>query len=400
MSMRILVVAMVNSIHTVRWLQQFDDDKDKKIILFPSTFGGIKNDLKSWGRLYSLFSCFNPFKRSVIVHLPVRKINSAYQLFMHHFFGAKWRAKWLARTIRNLKPDIVHSLEFQNAGYLCLHAKKIMGDDFPTWIATNWGSDIYLFSQLKGHHDKIKSILHEADFYSAECSRDYDLAHNLGMIAKELPVIPNSGGMHLEKISSMRQNARPSQRKMLLIKGYQTIFGRALTALKALELIADKLQDFKVCIFLATPEVEIAAELIANKTGLEIDIIPMKGYLDHDEMLRLHAMARAYVGLSISDGISTSMLEAMALGAFPIQTCTSCANEWVEDGVTGLIAPCDDEKAIADMILRAMTDDALVDNAADKNWDTICKKAAYDHVQAVAKNSYQSVYDYSRQRQA
>ncbi len=40
--------------------------------------------------------------------------------------------------IRILRPDIIHSLELQNAGYLVLQAKARLGKSFPTWIATNW----------------------------------------------------------------------------------------------------------------------------------------------------------------------------------------------------------------------------------------------------------------------
>ena len=47
--------------------------------------------------------------------------------------------------------------------------------------------------------------------------------------------------------------------------------------------------------------------------------------------------ARIYVGASRSDGISTSFLEALCLGAYPIQTSTSCANEWINLGFSGSI---------------------------------------------------------------
>ena len=44
-----------------------------------------------------------------------------------------------------------------------------------------------------------------------------------------------------------------------------------------------------------------------------------------------------YIGASKSDGISTSFLEALCLGAYPIQTNTSCANEWINLGFFGSI---------------------------------------------------------------
>jgi glycosyltransferase involved in cell wall biosynthesis len=48
------------------------------------------------------------------------------------------------------------------------------------------------------------------------------------------------------------------------------------------------------------------------------------------------------VGHSLSEGISTSMLEAMAMGAIPIQTCTSCADEWIINGEAGFLVEPND----------------------------------------------------------
>lgn len=393
--MRILIVAMANSIHTARWALQFEGDKDKEIILFPSIVGGLKDDLRHWHRLYGpLFSTRQAGKRSAIVHFPIRTLNTAFHFVMDRLFGKKWRVQWLVWTIRRLKPDVIHTLEFQNAGYIALKAKRIIGKDFPVWIATNWGSDVYLYSQLKAHITPIKEILSQADFYSAECARDYTLAKNLGMTAECLPVVPNAGGLHLDDVAALRKRQIPHERNLLLVKGYQMVFGRAQTALRAIEKIAGDLKkkNVRVCVFLATEDVEIPAELLANKTGLDIEIITIKNYMAHEKVLELHAKARCYVGLSISDGISTSLLEAMSAGAFPIQTCTSCANEWIEDGVSGFIAPCDDEDTLGQLILRAMTDDDLVDRAAEINWKTISEKADFREIQTIARGFYDTAY--------
>jgi len=46
-----------------------------------------------------------------------------------------------------------------------------------------------------------------------------------------------------------------------------------------------------------------------------INIVPPT---NHAAILDLFGVARVYLGVSVTDGISTSMLEAMAMGAFPI----------------------------------------------------------------------------------
>ena len=55
------------------------------------------------------------------------------------------------------------------------------------------------------------------------------------------------------------------------------------------------------------------------------------------------------------------------MGAFPIQSCTACADEWIVQGENGFIVPPEDPHVIADAIRRAVSDDALVDHAAEVN---------------------------------
>ena len=93
----------------------------------------------------------------------------------------------------------------------------------------------------------------------------------------------------------------------------------------------------------------------------------------HEDILKLFGQARIYLGLNISDGISTSLLESMAMGAFPIQSNTSCANEWITDGKSGFIVPPEDPDIIALALRQAIMDDNLVDTAASINEETAKK---------------------------
>jgi hypothetical protein len=75
--------------------------------------------------------------------------------------------------------------------------------------------------------------------------------------------------------------------------------------------------------------------------------------------------------LSAADGISTSLLESMAMGAFPIQSNTACATEWVIDGETAFLVHPDDSDDVAKALRQALLDDALVDRAAKINMQTV-----------------------------
>jgi glycosyltransferase involved in cell wall biosynthesis len=213
----------------------------------------------------------------------------------------------------------------------------------------------------------------------------------MGLRGKVLPVVPNSSGFDVGHVQSLRQPGSTSQRRIILLKGYQHWAGRALVGLRALAHSTNILKErgYRVAISMASPDVQIAAELFQQETGIPVEIIPN---VSHDEMLRWYGRARVYIGLSISDAISTSLLEAMVMGAFPIQSCTSCADEWISDGKSGFVVPPEDPHVIADAIGKTLTDDTLVNRAAEINLQVA--KARLDHslIQPKVVQMYQDIY--------
>jgi glycosyltransferase involved in cell wall biosynthesis len=154
-----------------------------------------------------------------------------------------------------------------------------------------------------------------------------------------------------------------------MLKGYHSWAGRALVGLQALESCIDLLSGYTIAVYSVSPAVAKAGKRFEKMTGIRTKIIP-KG-TPHAEILGLHGSARLSIGLSVSDGLSTSFLEAMAMGSFPIQSWTACADEWIEDGKTGLLVPPEDPLAVAQAIRHALTDDEMVDHAAEKNYRTV-----------------------------
>lgn len=292
----------------------------------------------------------------------------------------------LASVIRKVRPDLIHSMEFQHAGYLVLRAKELFGAGFPPWLATNFGSDIYYFRRFADHNAQIRRLLQSIDLYSCECSRDIEQARELGYAGPTLPVLPNSGGFDIPHVQSLQSGERPSLRRLLVVKGYEHFAGRAMVALKVLERFAERLMDYEIILYsVGEAPYQFAKELVAQ------DVLNIKtvGYATHDEMLSYFGRARIYMGISISDAISTSVLEAMAMGAFPIQTDTSCCDEWFVDGEGGFIVPPDDFEMICARFERALEDDDLVDRAAEANWATVEKRLDAD----VVRQRIQDFYD-------
>lgn len=366
--MKILFVANVNSIHAARWIEQLSGSS-WEVGIFPATAHPIRPELLKT-------RCFDTWvnwvERNIKLNIrwPVHirgmtRLLKGVQLLCP---GGGDRAVRLARVVRQWKPDIVHSLEMQHAGYLTLDARRLCRAPFPKWIVQNWGSDIFLFQHLPGHPERIRAVLRECNYYDCECERDVRLAREFGFVGKILPVRPNGGGFDLEKIGRLRGAGLTSERKVIALKGYQGWAGRALVALAALELVFARglLGGYRLVIYSVLAEdVIIAAHLFSHRTGVPVEFIPPGS--PHDEILRLHGKARISIGLSISDGISISLLEAMMMGSFPIQSNTGAALEWIENSVSGLSVPPEDPHAVADALELALTDDQLVNEAAIRN---------------------------------
>jgi len=234
----------------------------------------------------------------------------------------------LKAAIRSFQPSLVHSLELQNAGYVTLRALSKGKPKDLKLLVTNWGSDIFWFQRFPKHKTKLQKLLQLADVYSAECERDVVLARNLGFTGQAMPVIPNSGGFSEPDFAIPR--LVPSERKTIALKGYQGWVGRAKVSLEAVREMSEELQGYKIIVYSANRSVLKLARQVAKKTGLEIKAFG-KGTMSHKQVLEMFAKSKIYVGLSESDGISTSMLEAMAMGAIPVQTSTACCDEWFGD---------------------------------------------------------------------
>jgi hypothetical protein len=238
-------------------------------------------------------------------------------------------------------------------------------------IVTNYGSDIFWFRRFPKHSQKLKALLNLADIYAAECERDIELARELGFVGTTRPVRPNAGGFSEEVLSAPLTEA--AERKTIAIKGYHGWVGRAHVAIEAISLIVSELREYRVVFYSSNLSTIRLAQKLAKRTGLDIEI-NKKGALSHEQMLDLFGRSAVYVGLSESDGISTSLLEAMAKGAVPVQTSTACFDEWFSEE-TGVAIKNIEAGEVSKGILRALELSKL-GLAARTNRETIRNKAS------------------------
>jgi len=389
--MKILFVAMHISVHTSRWLSQLENN-GWDIYLFPvhfevpqpyyeirnitlyrlSKFSKIALDhsIKVINIEYSL-----PFLYRLCNKLKIVKTNHAYQL---------------ARTIDLLRPDIVHSMEMQHAAYLTFEAKWYCRNKFPRWIYSCWGSDIYYYQQFDYHRVKIGNVLTSCDYIFTDTERDVELARKYGFAGESLGVFPGVGGYKIDEMRALVKFVRPSSRKTIAIKGYTGWVYRPFTIISALEDCLEELQGYSLAIYLPVgDEIIERAKAISQRIGTELIV---RNYGEYEDVLKLFATARISLASSISDGTPNSMLESMVMGALPIQSDTVSTGEWIENGVNGFLAGPEDVAAYARALRVALTDDDLVDRAAEENYFMLKRRIDYSIVHPQVLNAYEKVY--------
>ena len=359
----ILVIGMVDSIHFARWLNQFKDE-NIEFLVFPS---------KKFHKLHSLLISLIKQKNS---NAQFRFIGNSrflriagYIDFLNYqvpisFTTKNLRAKNISKVLKKNDVSYVHALELQGAGYLLTQIDKYLLDSSKV-IVTNWGSDIYYFKDFPEHERNIRMVLEIADFYSAECVRDYELARNYGFEGTELPCIPNAGGFEIVKA---KVDLRPPlDRKQIIIKGYGGLFGRADLAITAIPYISEKFPEYSYFIYSVTEDVLLLINNLPLEIRRKIRYLEVGKKIPQDQMMSEFRKSRIYIGCSKSDGVSTSFLEALINGTYPIQSGTSCANEWVQNGAVASIIKLELPELLHE-VTRALSNPQLIDDAATKNW--------------------------------
>ena len=105
-------------------------------------------------------------------------------------------------------------------------------------------------------------------------------------------------------------------------------------------------------------------------------------------MLDLFSKCRVLIALSESDGISTSSLEAVAMGAYLVQSDSSCIHEWLGEYKTFSSVSIVDHLTVEREVLRAIQNDELVDISYMKNKVKLDLRLNEQSISASSKSFY------------
>jgi len=340
---------MFDSIHTAHWIERFKGS-EVHFRLIPS---------KIHKRIHPKIIQLVKENQNVNLSTPLWKFSYAVHGYLDYsldklllkLFGYNYRLALLRKIVLLEKFDFIHALEIQGAGYLC---DELTIPDGSQLVVTNWGSDIYFYKNDPVHAARIEHLLSKADRYSAECIRDYKLAREFGFKGIELPVVPNSGGNY-----DLVPYLKSAKQDLVVVKTYGGVFGRGNLAIGAIEKLLAQNNTYFVYFYSVGFDNLRAVKELKNRYPLRIGFSTVHKSISHENLMDLFQRAKIYLGCSESDGISTSFLEAISNGVYPIQTSTSCADEWVSNGIHASIVGLNQDEISRELIRVASTWDSL-----------------------------------------
>lgn len=274
------------------------------------------------------------------------------------------------QLLQEIKPDVVHSFEMQSCSYPILDTMQ----KYPKikWMYSCWGSDLFYYQHQAKHQARIKMVLKRINYLHTDCERDFTIAKELGFKGKHVGIIPGGGGYDLSQYKTL--SVPFAQREIILVKGYHHLFGRALNVIKALELLKEEIKQYKIVVFGAH---KVVNDYVVNR-NLAFKVYD-RDALQNEEVLKLMGQSLIYIGNNISDGTANTLLEAIVMGAFPIQSNPgNVSAEIIEHGVNGfLIKDPENIDYIASLMIQAIENKEMLVQAQKHNKKIALEKLEY-----------------------
>ncbi len=286
-------------------------------------------------------------------------------------FGGDRRAteSWLAKVVADWRPQIVHTLGLDPAGFIFHRLRQRSADAADaTWVLQlRGGSDLSLRRHDPAQRPAITEALTGCDQILTDNRVNMKIAAELGIPTERfasIAPIPGTGGVDLTEIGQLADRAPSDRRTILWPKAYESQWSSAKPVLEALTSCWDQIQPCRVEVLNVTEDVRCWIQALPEhiRSHMTVDVrVPRR------EALGKLAGSRVLLAPSLVDGTPNVMFEAMAAGALPIVSPLETIRPIVEDRENVLFARNLWPAEISGALVTAMTDDGLVDRIAENN---------------------------------
>lgn len=313
------------------------------------------------------------------VHLigdrPVRRpwpgvcVHSPSRLLSHPKASLPLVALWARVVIRRLQPDVLHAHQIHRGGWIGL----VSG--YHPWAVTAWGSDLLLQTDRSPLHRALnRATLRQADLVLVPSAPLYRRALELDAAPGKVHLLP----WPVDTAIFCPGNDPRTLREQLGLREDEPLVlsPRALAPLYNIDVIVQAMAQVIRRIPLATllildhnPQPAYRGRLLdlIARLRLENRVRWLPPAETPSQMAALYRLADVVVSIPSSEGLSFSVLEAMACGVPVVISALPAFEGWVAHEANGLIVPVRDAAATAQAMIRLLEDAALRQAMATRN---------------------------------
>ncbi|MFT6783987.1 MAG: glycosyltransferase involved in cell wall biosynthesis [Saprospiraceae bacterium] len=255
------------------------------------------------------------------------------------------------RAIIDYKVDIIHAQWVIPGGYIGALLKKKFS--LPL-VVTSQGAEFYL-SINHPYSWFTKYTIKKTDYLLPVSEQMAKRAVKFGADPDRTMVIPNAVNTKIfnpDVVSTFRNDYGISQEAIVILTIRRLVpEKRVQDVIEAFALLKEA-HNIYLIIGGDGPEGDNLKQLVKTK-GIE-EKIRFIGYINNSELSPIYSASDIYVLSSAQEGLSLSLLEAMASGCIPVSTAFTGGDELIEDNYNGYIYDVGDSEALSIIVSGLM----------------------------------------------
>jgi glycosyltransferase involved in cell wall biosynthesis len=346
--MRVLVLADLSTIHSIRWYDALAEHFEVRVV-------SLENPLED---------------RKDFIFLPTRVESQRWKYILN--------LRRVKAAIEEFQPDLLNPHFIPNYGLL-----SALSSGGRPCVLCIWGSDLLQVPKKSWVHRRVtRWILGKMDEIIVDGRMMVPILKGFGVSESRIFVMPF--GLHEELRNAPLADLSEGVFKVVTHRRLVPEMD-PLTLIEGLGHLAERRSDFEVTVC-STGPLEGLSKRRAGQLGLS-ERVRFVGHVPDATLYDHLRGAHLYVSASVTDSTSMSLLESMACGAFPVVSDIEGNREWITDGENGRLFEVGNPDSLAAVLDSTMSDRDLILRGREKNKRLIQEKANWmENVNRVAKS--------------
>lgn len=303
----------------------------------------------------------------------------------------EYATAWLKirKIAQSEKPDMVIAERTTSYGFLAA-----LSGIKPAAIAQQGISDLWPENSLMY---PLKKIIQSYAFRKVDLIHAWGPAMTVsmkrnGVDMRKVMVLPK--GIDLNQFIYTENQSQPEIHVVVtrsLLPEY-----RHTTILKAFGLLHEQNIRFKLTIVGDGPMKHKLMQLAQN-LNIEHNV-NFVGRIANDKLPNLLQEANIYISMPVTEGVSSSLFEAMAVGCYPIVSDVPGNQSWISHRENGQLVSIDDKEMLSNELIWAIKNEEFRKQVVVKNRKLVEEKANYAHnMKKIAEQYHQMINHHQNQ---